>query len=127
MLPRAADSCSFPLQARVIGTLLGEENDGVVEIKNCFPVPHTEIAEEVQLFARCRPANPAPHEPRLLAGPLALARESPSHPLGTFYHGSLPGWGGVPTTLTLSPSLSLSPQVDGETQYQVAVDMEFHR
>jgi len=32
-------------QERVIGTLLGEENDGVIEIKNCFPVPHTELAE----------------------------------------------------------------------------------
>jgi len=48
----------------VIGTLLGEETDGVVEIKNCFPVPHNELAEE----------------------------------------------GG-----------------DGDTQYQVAVDMGFHR
>jgi len=34
-------------QARVIGTLLGEENDGVVEIKGAFPVPHTEISEQV--------------------------------------------------------------------------------
>merc|ERR1711865_551456 len=50
-------------QARVIGTLLGEENDGVIEIQNCFPVPHQETAE----------------------------------------------------------------QVSGEIQYQVAVDMEFHR
>jgi len=29
-------------QERVIGTLLGSNNDGVVEIRNCFPVPHTE-------------------------------------------------------------------------------------
>jgi len=28
---------------RVIGTLTGFINDGVVEIKNCFPVPHTEL------------------------------------------------------------------------------------
>merc|ERR1712178_415166 len=35
-------------QEGVIGTLLGEENDGVVEIKNCFPVPHNETAEQVQ-------------------------------------------------------------------------------
>lgn len=27
---------------RVIGTLLGVNNDGVIEIKSCFPVPHTE-------------------------------------------------------------------------------------
>jgi len=27
---------------RVIGTLVGTVSDGVVEIKNCFPVPHTE-------------------------------------------------------------------------------------
>jgi len=29
-------------QDRVIGTLLGSFNDGVIEIKNSFPVPHTE-------------------------------------------------------------------------------------
>jgi translation initiation factor 3 subunit F len=29
-------------QERVIGTLLGANNDGVLEITNCFPVPHTE-------------------------------------------------------------------------------------
>jgi len=29
-------------QERVIGTLLGSNVDGVVEIRNCFPVPHTE-------------------------------------------------------------------------------------
>lgn len=27
---------------RVIGTLLGVNNDGVIEIRSCFPVPHTE-------------------------------------------------------------------------------------
>jgi translation initiation factor 3 subunit F len=27
---------------RVIGALLGYNNDGTIEIKNCFPVPHTE-------------------------------------------------------------------------------------
>jgi len=27
---------------RVIGTLLGVHNDGVIEIKSCFPVPHNE-------------------------------------------------------------------------------------
>lgn len=27
---------------RVIGTLVGNSNEGIVEIKNCFPVPHTE-------------------------------------------------------------------------------------
>jgi len=27
---------------RVIGTLLGVNNDGIIEIKSCFPVPHTE-------------------------------------------------------------------------------------
>eukprot|EP00501_MAST-03F_sp_TOSAG23-6_P001813 GSMAST32.ASY1.ANO1.1891.1 assembled CDS len=30
-------------QKRVIGTLLGYENDGVVEITNCFSVPHKEM------------------------------------------------------------------------------------
>lgn len=29
-------------QDRVIGTLLGAYYDGTIEIKNCFPVPHTE-------------------------------------------------------------------------------------
>ncbi len=29
-------------QQRVIGSLLGTNIDGVVEITNCFPVPHTE-------------------------------------------------------------------------------------
>merc|ERR1719305_1237746 len=43
-------------QARVIGTLLGEENDGVVEIKNCFPVPHNETAEQVQGEIECQVA-----------------------------------------------------------------------
>ena len=32
-------------QKRVIGTLLGVEDDGVVEITNCFPVPHKEMAD----------------------------------------------------------------------------------
>lgn len=31
---------------RVIGTLLGSNIDGIIEIKNCFPVPHVE-GEEV--------------------------------------------------------------------------------
>jgi len=30
---------------RVIGTLLGTNNDGAIEIRNCFPVPHTEGTE----------------------------------------------------------------------------------
>tara|TARA_R110002050_G_scaffold59506_2_gene132936 strand:+ start:612 stop:917 length:306 start_codon:yes stop_codon:yes gene_type:complete len=29
-------------QHRVIGTLLGYVENGVVEVRNCFPVPHTE-------------------------------------------------------------------------------------
>jgi len=29
-------------QTRVFGTLLGINNDGIIEIRNCFPVPHTE-------------------------------------------------------------------------------------
>ena len=31
-----------PLQERVIGTLLGSNDDGVLHITQCFPVPHTE-------------------------------------------------------------------------------------
>jgi translation initiation factor 3 subunit F len=29
-------------QDRVIGTLLGVNVEGTIEIRNCFPVPHTE-------------------------------------------------------------------------------------
>jgi len=29
-------------QDRVIGTLLGTPVDGVIEVRNCFPVPHNE-------------------------------------------------------------------------------------
>lgn len=36
-------------QDRVIGTLLGLNVDGVIEIRNCFPVPHTE-GEQVHLI-----------------------------------------------------------------------------
>ena len=33
-------------QERVIGTLLGIENDsGVIEVTSCFPVPHKEIGD----------------------------------------------------------------------------------
>eukprot|EP00656_Telonema_subtile_P034363 TRINITY_DN38460_c0_g1_i1.p1 TRINITY_DN38460_c0_g1~~TRINITY_DN38460_c0_g1_i1.p1 ORF type:complete len:296 (-),score=87.26 TRINITY_DN38460_c0_g1_i1:59-946(-) len=34
-------------QERVIGTLLGSNVDGVIEIQNCFPVPHNENEEQV--------------------------------------------------------------------------------
>jgi len=34
-------------QDRVIGTLLGTEVDGVMEVCSCFPVPHTETEEQV--------------------------------------------------------------------------------
>jgi len=34
-------------QERVIGTLLGTTTDGVVEVTNCFPVPHNENEEQV--------------------------------------------------------------------------------
>lgn len=34
-------------QSRVIGTLLGSVHGGVVEVRNCFPVPHVEKTEEV--------------------------------------------------------------------------------
>jgi translation initiation factor 3 subunit F len=36
-------------QHRVIGTLLGKERDGKVELSNCFPLPHTENEGEVHL------------------------------------------------------------------------------
>jgi translation initiation factor 3 subunit F len=35
-------------QERVIGTLLGTIADGVVDIKNCYAVPHSEQQEQVQ-------------------------------------------------------------------------------
>lgn len=34
-------------QERVIGTLLGTISDGVVEVKNCYAVPHSEANEQV--------------------------------------------------------------------------------
>jgi len=34
-------------QDRVIGTLLGTEIDGVIQVCSCFPVPHTETEEQV--------------------------------------------------------------------------------
>ncbi|KAI7845685.1 hypothetical protein COHA_000799 [Chlorella ohadii] len=36
-------------QERVIGTLLGSISDGVVEVKNCYAVPHSESNEQVAL------------------------------------------------------------------------------
>lgn len=35
---------------RVIGTLLGTVTNGVVEVTNCFTVPHVETQDEVSLF-----------------------------------------------------------------------------
>ncbi len=35
-------------QERVIGTLLGNVVDGVVEVKNCYVVPHNESQDQVQ-------------------------------------------------------------------------------
>lgn len=32
---------------RVIGTLLGEQKEGLVEIKNSYPVPHKEEDEDI--------------------------------------------------------------------------------
>jgi len=32
---------------RVIGTLLGKATNGVVEVTNCFTVPHVETQDEV--------------------------------------------------------------------------------
>jgi len=41
-------------QARVIGTLLGSITDGVVEIKNCYAVPHNETNDQVRLWLSCQ-------------------------------------------------------------------------
>lgn len=35
-------------QERVIGTLLGTIADGVVEVKNCYAVPHSESHDQVR-------------------------------------------------------------------------------
>lgn len=37
-------------QERVIGTLLGTVGDGVVDIKNCYAVPHSESNEQVRIM-----------------------------------------------------------------------------
>jgi len=52
-------------QDRVIGTLLGVNNDGVIEIRNSFPVPHSEsdqvalrsefLSSMLQLYSRANP------------------------------------------------------------------------
>ena len=34
-------------QNRVIGTLLGQKNGDVIEVTNCFPVPHTESEQVI--------------------------------------------------------------------------------
>jgi hypothetical protein len=36
---------------RVIGTLLGAVGDGIVEIKSCYAVPHSEGNEQVRYIA----------------------------------------------------------------------------
>lgn len=37
-------------QKRVIGTLLGNITDGVVEVKSCYAVPHSENNDQVRLW-----------------------------------------------------------------------------
>lgn len=49
-------------QERVIGTLLGNVVDGVVEVKNCYVVPHNESQDQVQ-----EQENSAQLQPRSLA------------------------------------------------------------
>ncbi len=39
-------------QERVIGTLLGTVSDGVVEVKNCYAVPHSESNDQVRACKR---------------------------------------------------------------------------
>ncbi len=41
---------------RVIGTLLGTREKGVVEIKSGYPVPHNETEDEVSRWAVCATA-----------------------------------------------------------------------
>lgn len=36
-------------QPRVIGTLLGKVGDGVIDIRNCYAVPHSEFNEQVRI------------------------------------------------------------------------------
>ena len=39
-------------QARVIGTLLGAITDGVVDIRNCYAVPHNETNDQARAGSR---------------------------------------------------------------------------
>lgn len=41
-------------QERVVGTLLGTIADGVVEVRNCYAVPHSESNESVRAAATPR-------------------------------------------------------------------------
>lgn len=45
----SASSSSNARSNRVIGTLLGTHNEGEVEIRSCFAVPHNETDELVQV------------------------------------------------------------------------------
>ena len=47
---------------RVIGTLLGSFKNGIVEVRNCFTVPHHETEEEVKSESS---PGPSPARPRL--------------------------------------------------------------
>src|SRR6266542_3910868 len=52
-------------QSRVIGTLLGvrSEDGSEVEVRNCFPVPHSETREQVRAQAKREPNTSFPHGP----------------------------------------------------------------
>ena len=39
-------------QARVIGTLLGAVTDGVVDVRNCYAVPHNETNDQARAGSR---------------------------------------------------------------------------
>ena len=39
-------------QARVIGTLLGAITDGVVDVRNCYAVPHNETNDQARAGSR---------------------------------------------------------------------------
>lgn len=56
-------------QERVIGTLLGANNDGQLEITNCFPVPHTEgdTVRDKKFFFSLSPHTTFPFLSRLVS------------------------------------------------------------
>ena len=73
-------------QERVIGTLLGTLADGVMDIKNCYVVPHNESAETVG-FVLCKHALGCWQRGRRGSSAVHLA------PVPAATQACLPAWG----------------------------------